>query len=95
MKKALPFTLKLPRTDTVERMQGLEFDIVFYSATVSDKELLHRSFLKEYRRLNVALTRSRKKLIWVASAFFFQSFPTTEKELIAQMPFENFFTSFC
>jgi Lhr-like helicase len=92
LKEALPFSLKLPRVDTVERMQGSEFDIVIFSATVSDKDTIHSPFLKEYRRFNVALTRARKKFIFVASAFFFQSFPTTERELIAQMPFENFFT---
>jgi Lhr-like helicase len=92
LKEALPFSLRLPRVDTVERMQGLEFDIVIFSATVSDKNMIHSHFLKEYRRFNVALTRARKKFIFVASAFFFQSFPGTERELIAQMPFENFFT---
>jgi Lhr-like helicase len=91
LKEALPFSLKLPRVDTVERMQGSEFDIVIFSATVSDKDTIHSPFLKDYRRFNVALTRSRKKFILVASAFFFQSFPTIERELIAQMPFENFF----
>jgi Rad3-related DNA helicase len=89
LKEALPLSLQLPRVDTVERMQGLEFDIVIFSATVSDKDHVHSPFLKEYRRFNVALTRARKKFIFVASAFFFQSFPNTEKELIAQMPFEN------
>jgi superfamily II DNA/RNA helicase len=91
LKEALPFSLKLPRIDTVERMQGSEFDIVIYSATVSDKNTIHSPFLKEYRRFNVALTRSRKKFIFVASAFFFQAFPTTERELMAQVPFEKFF----
>ena len=90
LKEALPFSLKLPRVDTVERMQGSEFDIVIYSATVSDKDLIHSRFLKDYRRFNVALTRARKKFILVASAFFFQSFPRTEGELISQIPFENF-----
>lgn len=89
LKAALPFSLKLPRVDTVERMQGSEFDIVLFSATVSDKDVVHSAFLKDYRRFNVALTRARKKFIFLASAFFFQSFPTKEKELIAQMPFEN------
>jgi superfamily II DNA/RNA helicase len=89
LKEALPFSLKLPRVDTVERMQGSEFDIVIFSATVSDKEMIHSHFLKDYRRFNVALTRARKKFILVASALFFQTFPTTEKDLIAQMPFEN------
>jgi superfamily I DNA and/or RNA helicase len=92
LKEALPLSLQLPRVDTVERMQGSEFDIVIFSATVSDKETIHSRFLKDYRRFNVALTRARKKFIFVASAFFFQSFPKTERELIAQMPFENFFT---
>ena len=91
LKEALPFSLKLPRVDTVERMQGSEFDIVIFSATVSDKDMIHSHFLKEYRRFNVALTRARKKFIFVGSAFFFQSFPRTEKELVSQMPFENFF----
>lgn len=92
LKKALPYSLKLPRVDTVDRMQGSEFDIVIFSATVSDSDTIHSSFLKEYRRFNVALTRSRKKFIFVASDLFFQSFPRTEKELIAQMPFEHFFS---
>ncbi len=93
LKEALPVSvsLELPRVDTVERMQGLEFDIVIFSATVSDRESIHSPFLKDYRRFNVALTRARKKFIFVASACFFQSFPTTERELIAQMPFEHFF----
>lgn len=89
LKETFPFSLNLPRVDTVERMQGSEFDIVIFSATVSDKETIHSPFLKDYRRFNVALTRARKKFIFVASSFFFQSFPKTEKELIAQMPFEN------
>jgi superfamily II DNA/RNA helicase len=89
--EALSSSLKMPKIDTVERMQGLEFDIVIFSATVSDKEIIHSAFLKDYRRFNVALTRSRKKFLLVASALFFQSFPTTEKELLAHMPFEAFF----
>lgn len=92
LKKALPFSLELPRVDTVERMQGKEFDIVIFSATVSDKDTIHSPFLKNYRRFNVALTRSRKKFLFVASSIFFEVFPKTEKELIAQMPFEDFFT---
>lgn len=91
LKKALPLSLKMPKIDTVERMQGLEFDIVIFSATVSEKEVIHSPFLKDYRRFNVALTRSRKKFLFVASSLFFQSFPLKEKELIAHFPFEEFF----
>ncbi len=90
LKKILRSSLQLPKIDTVERMQGLEFDIVIFSATVSDKDAIHSAFLKDYRRFNVALTRSRKKFLFVASTLFFQSFPTTEKELIAHFPFEEF-----
>jgi superfamily I DNA and/or RNA helicase len=89
LKEALPNALKMPKVDTVERMQGLEFDLIFFSATVSDKELVHSPFLRDYRRLNVILTRARKKVLFVASALFFQAFPTTEKELIAHSPFED------
>ncbi len=89
LKETLPFLLKLPRVDTVERMQGSEFDIVIFSTTVSDKDIIHSRFLKEYQRFNVALSRARKKYILVTSTFFFQSFPRTERALIAQMPFEN------
>lgn len=91
LKEALPFSIRFPKIDTVERMQGAEFDIVIFSATVSDKTTLHSAFLKDYRRFNVALTRSRKKFIFVASTLFFQTFPLTEKELIAHFPFEEFF----
>lgn len=92
LKEVLPSASRMPKIDTVERMQGLEFDIVIFSATVSEREVIHSTFLKDYRRFNVALTRSRKKFIFVASPLFFQSFPMTEKELIAHFPFENFFS---
>lgn len=90
LKEILPFSISYPQIDTVERMQGREFDIVIFSATVSDKETIHSPFLKDYRRFNVALTRSRKKFIFVASTLFFHSFPMTEKELSAHGPFEDF-----
>lgn len=81
----------LPTIDTVERMQGLEFDVVIFSATVSEQSLLHSSFLKDYRRFNVVLTRARKKFLLVASPAFFQSMPSTEMELMAHLPFRAFF----
>jgi len=56
---------------------------------------LHRPFLKNYRRFNVALRRARKKFIFVSSKFLFESFPKREDQLIAQIPFENFLTLGC
>lgn len=90
LREALPFAIQLPKVDTVERIQGEEFDIVIFSATVSDEETIHSAFLKEYHRFNVALTRARKKFLFVASSLFFQSFPKTEKALTAHFPFEEF-----
>ncbi|MCB1181287.1 MAG: DEAD/DEAH box helicase [Chlamydiia bacterium] len=91
LKKIFPFAMKYPKIGTVERMQGQEFDLVFFSATVSDQNSLHSAFLKDYRRFNVSISRARKKFLLVASPLVFKSFPRTEKELIAHFPFEDFF----
>lgn len=92
LKEIFPFAIRYPRIDTVERMQGQEFDLVFFSATVSDQDSLHSVFLKDYRRFNVSISRARKKFLFVASPLFFKSFPRTETELIAHFPFEDFFS---
>ncbi len=91
LKETLPFSIRHPKIDTVERMQGQEFDLVIFSATVSDRESLHSAFLKDYRRFNVSISRARKKFLLIASPLFFKAFPRTEKELIAHFPFEDFF----
>ncbi len=44
LKEVMPFSLKPPRIDMVERMQGAEFDVVIFSATVSDKDAIHLIF---------------------------------------------------
>ena len=93
LKKKMTAGIPLPRVDTVERMQGAEYDLVFFSATSSDDDLVHSSFLKNFRRFNVAITRARKKFIFVASSLFFQNFPLTEDALIAQKPFEDLYRS--
>ena len=55
--------------DTVERYQGSERDVMIVSATESDSDYIQRneSFLFDMRRLNVALSRARHKVIMVAS----------------------------
>lgn len=55
--------------DTVERYQGSERDVMIVSATESDSDYIRRneSFLFDMRRLNVALSRARHKVIVVAS----------------------------
>ncbi|MCI0391520.1 MAG: AAA domain-containing protein [Acidobacteria bacterium] len=64
--------------DTVERFQGSERDLIIVSATVSDREyaLTESSFLLEPRRLTVAVSRPKKKLIVLASRNLFDLIPT-------------------
>jgi len=59
--------------DTVERIQGQERDLVFYSLVTSDKKLIleKADFFLQPQRLNVALTRARKKRIVVGSNALF------------------------
>jgi hypothetical protein len=59
--------------DTVERFQGGERDLIIVSGTVSDREFAEaeRDFLLEPRRLTVALSRPRRKLILVAARTVF------------------------
>ena len=55
--------------DTVERFQGGERDVIVVSATASDPDyiLSEADFLLNPNRLNVALSRPRRKLIVIAS----------------------------
>ena len=49
--------------DTVDRFQGDERDVIIFSTCVSDKN--NSSFLGDKRKINVALSRAKKKLIIV------------------------------
>lgn len=63
--------------DTVERFQGGEKDIMTVSTTVSDPDHLSKEeeFILSENRLNVALSRMKKKLIVVASKSIFEMVP--------------------
>ena len=71
----------LEAVDTVERFQGGERDVILISATESDPEYLlaNAEFLLDPRRLTVALSRAKKKLIVVASRSIFEYFSTEEE----------------
>lgn len=62
--------------DTVERFQGDERDVVVVSATESDPQFIQlcSKFLLDPRRLTVALSRARKKMVLVASRSIFEMF---------------------
>jgi hypothetical protein len=63
--------------DTVERFQGGERDLIVVSATASDPEfvLAEAGFLLNPNRLNVAISRPRKKLIVIGSTTIFRLVP--------------------
>jgi hypothetical protein len=63
--------------DTVERFQGGERELIILSATVSDREFARAEsgFLLEPRRLTVAISRPKRKLIVIASRAVFDLIP--------------------
>jgi DNA replication ATP-dependent helicase Dna2 len=66
-------------TDTVERMQGQERDLIILSLTTSNPGFAANvaEFFFQPQRLNVAITRPRKKLIIVGSRFVLNAQPNS------------------
>lgn len=62
-----PFTAKEVVTDTVERMQGQERELIIISMCSTDKQFISTvaHFLFQAERLNVAITRPKVKLILI------------------------------
>ena len=54
-----------PIVDTVDRFQGDERDVIIFSLTLIDENI--PELLKDIRRLNVAISRARKKFIGVGN----------------------------
>lgn len=67
--QSFPELAEVRSIDTVERFQGDERDVIIVSATASDPDyvLNEADFLLNLNRLNVAISRPRKKLIVIAS----------------------------
>lgn len=72
----------LAAVDTVERYQGDEREVVIISATESDPDYIQASagFLLDPRRLTVALSRAKKKMILIASRSIFE-YASTDEEM--------------
>lgn len=64
--------------DTVERFQGGERDLMIINATVSDPDYVaaESEFLLDLNRLNVAMSRMKKKLVVIASDAIFDYVPS-------------------
>ena len=70
------------RVDTVERYQGGEADFIIISSTVSDPDYvrIESDFLLNLNRLNVAISRMKKKLVIIASRSIFEFLPQDAKD---------------
>jgi uncharacterized protein len=70
------------RVDTVERYQGGEADFIIISSTVSDPDYVRSEsdFLLNLNRINVAISRMKKKLVIVASRSIFEFMPQDAKD---------------
>ena len=70
------------RVDTVERYQGGEGDFIIISSTVSDPDYVRTEsdFLLNLNRINVAISRMKKKLVIVASRSIFEFMPQDAKD---------------
>lgn len=78
LRSRLPELADADAIDTVERFQGGERDVIIVACTASDPDyvMAEAEFLLDPQRLNVALSRARKKLIVVAAATVFGTLPT-------------------
>jgi hypothetical protein len=65
------------RVDTVEKYQGGSADFIIISSTVSDPDYVRceSDFLLNLNRINVAISRMKKKLVVVASKSIFDFMP--------------------
>ena len=65
---------------TVDSFQGRECDVVLYSTVRSNNDR-RIGFLKDYRRINVALSRARDRLVIVGDNFMMESATIGSEEL--------------
>ncbi len=70
------------RVDTVERYQGGEADCIVISSCVSDPDYVRSEsdFLLNLNRINVAVSRMKKKLVIVASRSIFEFMPQDARD---------------
>ena len=83
--------------DTVERFQGGERTVIMVSATESDRAYLLASstFLLDPRRLTVAVSRAKRKMILVASRSIFSLFSPDEDVFANALLWKNLLLRTC
>jgi superfamily I DNA and/or RNA helicase len=83
--------------DTVERFQGGERTVILVSATESDRSYLLASsgFLLDPRRLTVAVSRAKRKLILVAARSIFTVFSPDEETIVNSLLWKNLLARAC
>lgn len=74
------FARRKVEVDTIDRYQGREKDIVVLDLIMNQKRITTQLFQNE-NRLNVALTRAKRKLIIIGSSKIGNNFPDTYGEL--------------
>ena len=83
--------------DTVERFQGGERTVILVSATESDRAYLLASseFLLDPRRLTVALSRAKRKMVLVAARSIFALFSPDEETFANSLLWKNLLRRTC
>lgn len=89
--------LLISAVDTVERFQGGERTVILIGATESDREylLVSGKFLLDPRRLTVALSRAKRKLVLVASRSVFEVFSADEETFQNAQLWKNLLRTTC
>jgi hypothetical protein len=90
-------TVATSAVDTVERFQGDERTVIVVSATESDRDYLVAAskFLLDPRRLTVALSRAKQKLIVVAARSIFSLFAADEETFARAQLWKNLLRRTC
>jgi hypothetical protein len=83
--------------DTVERFQGGERTVILMSATESDRAYLLASagFLLDPRRLTVAVSRAKRKMVLVAARSVFELFSPDEETFVNAQLWKNLLGRTC
>jgi len=94
---AVTGAVTLSAVDTVERFQGAERTAIIVSATESEREYLLASgeFLLDPRRLTVALSRAKRKMILVAAQSVFSLFSADEETFANAQLWKNLLRRAC